>query len=386
MEPVIIGAKDYIMTRNPGYRLTELTVSGFKSIRETAAPIQLNQLNVLIGANGSGKSNFVGVLSFLRQLATEVLQSHIAYSGWANAILFMGTANTAGMSIGLKIEFDNDSLGYLVKLVPTKDDHLAIESEAIIEADSSGDLLASKRILDSSSGSRESLLRRARDAGDTAANAIWAYLNDLICFHFVDTSWMTRAADAEFYRYLYPDGRNLASYLLYLREQFPAYYRRVVDTVRMVAPFFGDFVLEPEIRNPKHMFLRWKQAGSEHVFHGAQLSDGTLRFAALAALLNQPVTPAIIVLDEPELGLHPAAINILGGLLQSAAVYTQIIVSTQSVLLLDNFEPENVIVVERHNDQSVFRRLDTNKLAAWLEDYSIGELWEKNVIGGRPWS
>jgi predicted ATPase len=152
----------------------------------------------------------------------------------------------------------------------------------------------------------------------------------------------------------------------------------------MVAPFFGDFVLEPEIRNPRHMFLRWKQAGSDHVFHGSQLSDGTLRFIALAALLDQPEPPATIVVDEPELGLHPFAINVLGGLLRSASVATQLIVSTQSVTLLDNFDPEDVIVVDREDNQSVFRRLDADKLADWLEDYSIGELWQKNVVGGRP--
>jgi predicted ATPase len=130
--------------------------------------------------------------------------------------------------------------------------------------------------------------------------------------------------------------------------------------------------------------LRWREKGHDNLFNAYSLSDGTLRFICLCTLLLQPEPPNTIIIDEPELGLHPAAIIKLGAMIKAASVNAQIIISTQSVNLLDQFSAEDIIVVEREGDQTVFKRLSEDNLQNWLNEYSIGELWGKNVLGGMP--
>jgi predicted ATPase len=136
--------------------------------------------------------------------------------------------------------------------------------------------------------------------------------------------------------------------------------------------------------------LEWRQKNSDYSFLSSQLSDGTLRFICLATALLQPSPPATMLFDEPELGLHPYALTLLANLFQQSAkqhgsyIARQVIVSTQSAQLLNEFEPDGIIVVERRQGESVFRRLDSAQLSGWLEDYTLGELWQKNVLGGRP--
>jgi len=142
--------------------------------------------------------------------------------------------------------------------------------------------------------------------------------------------------------------------------------------------------LESERDNPQSIRLRWKHRGSDDTFDASDFSDGTLRFICLTTLLLQPRLPTIILLDEPELGLHPYALHLLAGMMRAASANTQIIASTQSVTLANQFSCEDLIIVDRVNDASQFRRLDEQELADWLDEYSIGELWEKNIIGGAP--
>ncbi|MBK8431656.1 MAG: AAA family ATPase [Chloroflexi bacterium] len=181
---------------------------------------------------------------------------------------------------------------------------------------------------------------------------------------------------------MHSNAANLAPFLIHLQENYPQHYHLVVETVRMVAPFFGDFVLA-EVADGQTQ-LRWRDRYSELVYNPSQLSDGTLRFICLAALLLQPNPPATIIIDEPELGLHPAAVQILVSLLYGAAERTQLIVSTQSSLLVDELEPEEIIVANTHEGETILERLDGHQLETWLEEYTIGQLWEKNVLGGLP--
>jgi len=156
--------------------------------------------------------------------------------------------------------------------------------------------------------------------------------------------------------------------------------------VQRVAPFFDDFVLEPQRLNPTKIRLEWRHKGSDQYFDASSLSDGTLRFIALATLFLQPqqYRPSVILVDEPELGLHPYAITLLAALIKQAARTTQVIVSTQSSLLLDHFTPEDVLVADRVNGGTQFMRPDPERLQKWLKEYSLGQLWEKNELGGRP--
>ncbi|MCK4305757.1 MAG: AAA family ATPase, partial [Candidatus Eisenbacteria sp.] len=169
-----------------------------------------------------------------------------------------------------------------------------------------------------------------------------------------------------------------------LRETASDHYEAIRDTIRMVAPFFDDFVLRPLPGNENKIRLEWHERGSDYPFLAHYLSDGTLRFMCLATLLLQPQLPSTVLIDEPELGLHPYAITVLASLMRSAATRTQVIVSTQSVSLVNQFEPQDLLIVEREDQATVIKRVDPERLSEWLEEYSLGDLWEKNVLGGRP--
>ncbi len=218
------------------------------------------------------------------------------------------------------------------------------------------------------------------------AKAVRKQIENYQVFHFHDTSDTARLranCDIENNHALMSDGSNLAAILYKLREVKRPYYDRIVKTIRLIAPFFKDFVLKPEI-NPNYIQLRWQDRNSDYEFRAHQLSDGTLRTMLLITLLLQPETdlPALIMLDEPEIGLHPYAINIIASLIHT--VQTQIILATQSCTFLDHFEPEQVIIVEQEQGLSSFKRLDSASLSEWFEEYTLSELWEKNVTGGYP--
>jgi predicted ATPase len=187
-------------------------------------------------------------------------------------------------------------------------------------------------------------------------------------------------------RFLQPDGSNLAAFLYYLHEREAASYSLIRRTVQRVAPFFDDFRLEPLRLKPDDIKLEWRHKNSDQYFDASSLSDGTLRFIALVTLFLQPIQylPSVILVDEPELGLHPYAIDMLTSLIRAASTNTQVIVSTQSSLLLDHLEPEDVLVANREDGATRIKRLNSADLAAWLQDYSLGQLWEKNEFAGRP--
>jgi predicted ATPase len=181
---------------------------------------------------------------------------------------------------------------------------------------------------------------------------------------------------------LHGNAANLAAVLMRMETANPSNFSQIAETVRQVAPFFGEFVLR-EVAAGQTQLL-WKDRHSDLVYYPNQLSDGTLRYICLATLLLQPNPPYTVIIDEPELGLHPYAIKLLASLLHEAAERCQVIVSTQASLLLDELTPEQVIVVNQHDGESTLERLDPEKLADWLQEYTLGQLWEKNELGGLP--
>jgi predicted ATPase len=223
---------------------------------------------------------------------------------------------------------------------------------------------------------------------EQSAKALRQLLDQCLVYHFHDTSSKARIRQACYIRdnhALWADGGNLAPVLLRMQNYSNSAYRQIVGTIRLIAPFFDDFVLEPGTGD-KEIFLDWREVGSDQIFGPHQLSDGTLRAMCLITLLMQPEDqlPRLIVVDEPELGLHPYALNVVASLFKKASHHTQVLVSTQSTTFLDNFDPENIIVVNRKGKESKFSRLDPENLEGWLDEYSLGEVWEKNVIGGGP--
>lgn len=360
--------------------IDQITLKGFKSI-ESLEDFKLNALNVLIGANGAGKSNFVDYFRMLRAMADEAFQKYVLEAGGGDGFFFLGPKTTN--QIVSRIEFGPNS--YEQVLRPTASGSLLIASETLGYKDS-GNTYSSRQ---------ESILRSIKD--DTSrifqgipgvGHYIYASLSGWTVYHFHDTSAlapMRRDQSLHDWQRLRHDASNIAPFLGNLKEDEEGSYELIRDTVRLIAPFFDDFLLRPRKRGTdEYLRLEWQQKGSDFPFQPNQLSDGTIRFICLATALLQPSPPATIVIDEPELGLHPYAISMLADLIRSASERTQVIISTQSPTLLDSFEPSEIVVVNREQGRSQFERLDTDALSAWLEDYSVGELWQKNVVRGGP--
>lgn len=353
--------------------LKKIKIEGFKSIAE--ATLELGSLNVVIGANGSGKSNLIGVFRLLERVLTHNLQLYVASE--PDRLLFHGRKTTPALA--LDFSFKQNAYGFKLK---AEQDTLIFEYENV---EYSGKWQFRDTI---ARGHKESCLE---EASQSYHNKIPRYVfpraRNLVVYHFHDTSDTSpakRTADVDDNRFFRPDAANLPAYLYFLQEKHPLQFRHIEEHVQLVAPFFDCFALAPSRLNENKIKLEWRQKGSDAYFDAYSLSDGTLRFICLATLLLQPNPPRLILLDEPELGLHPFAIRILAEMLEAASKRVQVLLATQSVTLLNHFAPQNVIVAENDGMRTSFTRLDEERLKGWLQDFSIGELWEKNVLGGRP--
>ena len=349
-----------------------ITIEGFRSIAELRG-LQLRSLNVLIGANGSGKSNFLGALKLLRTaiLSLNSMANDVLRAGGADRLLHFGSKRTPTMRF--RVEFADGLADFGVDMRYGSDDQLfpAISiSETVLPPD------FEERLTPQPGAAPDFEFLRYR-------------LEHWRLYHFHDTgptSPIKKTADLHDNRQLRADGSNLASLLYLLSKKHVGAYAQIRNTVRLAAPFLDDFALTPLELNEDKIRLEWRHVGSDAYFDASSLSDGSLRFIALATLLLQPASlrPPVVLLDEPELGLHPVAITLLASMLKHAAVESQLIVATQSPVLLDHFEPEDVLVADRVNGATQLGRLEDDRLHAWLEDYSLGQLWEKNEFGGRP--
>lgn len=355
-------------------QLSLLNLEGYKSIAE--CHLELSMLNVLIGANGAGKSNFIGFFKLIRKILDEQLQLSVSEQGGPDALLHYGRKKTE--QIAVKLRFGNN--GYNFKLKPTLDNRMMFAYEALWW-NGRGDWRPA-------SGHFESYAENQK-----GRTAIYGYvvpaIRGWLVYHFHDTSASAKVKQIHGINdnlYLKEDASNLAAFLYRLKQEYESHYKRIVKTIHLVAPFFGDFILRPTIGNAEKIQLEWVEKNQDTPFTASALSDGTLRFICLATVLMQPdeLCPPTILIDEPELGLHPYAITVLGSLMRSAAERHQLIISTQSVELLNQFEAEDVIVVDKKDGASTFKRLNPDELSSWLEDYSLGELWTKNLLGGRP--
>ena len=359
-----------------------LNIKGFKSIRELKE-FKLQSLNVLIGANGVGKSNFVSFFKMLGELVEGRLQTWTKKQGGADRLLSFGIKETNAIEISIRFgEYEYD-----VTLEPTADGSFVFSNEQI---DYHGIFLKEFRPR-LGSGHSESRLKQEIEGG--AFKKIASYCYDAISswkvFHFHDTSdtaGVKRLGALHDCSYLRSDASNLAAYLFHLKQDHPETYSQIRKNVALAIPFFDDFVLKPSSlpSGEQQIRLLWKQKDSDYALWPSQLSDGSLRFICLVTALMQPNPPSTIIIDEPELGLHPYALVLLGALIRAAAKRMQVIVSTQSVPLLNEFSIADLVILEREEGVSTFKRLNQKDFKNWLEDYSVGELWEKNVLGGRP--
>jgi predicted ATPase len=363
--------------------INHLTIYGFKSIKNSGR-LKLNSLNVLIGSNGAGKSNFVSYFRMLNEMAEGRLQQWTLKQGSADRIVSFGVKETN--QVQSFIEFGLNGYGF--ELEPTIDGGFIFTSEY---THFEGVFFGKKVHTSLGSGHKEAILKeKYKNGGDgSIADYCYSSISNWKVFHFHDTSdtaGVKRIGSLHDNNYLRSDASNLAAFLFRLNQEFPVIYEQIRKTVQLAIPFFDDFVLTPRAleSGEEQIRLLWRQKDSDYALWSSQLSDGSIRFICLVTALLQPNPPSTIIIDEPELGLHPYAISLLGALLRSASKRMQVIVSTQSVPLLNEFSLDDLIVVERENGATVFKRLEEKDFESWLEDYSVGELWEKNILGGRP--
>lgn len=368
-------------------KLNRIAVEGFKSFAKSE--IEFGEITVLLGANGSGKSNLVSFFRMLGFISTNGLQEYVGREGGPESLLHFGAGTTPQMRA--RIEFSGRSgvhettTTYQMRLMDAAPDTVRFAEERV-EYHRADHSKPQSVLL--GSGHVETRLQEKADAGDRTSRVLLWLLRYCNAYQFHDTSFranIRRSAYIEDNAYLRDDAGNLPAFLHAMKNNYVECYRRIEDTVRLVLPSFGGFSLRPQSTNPNRILLNWHQRGREYLLGPHQLSDGTLRFMALAALLLQPNVPNVIVLDEPELGLHPSAIVLLAALVRSASKRTQVILATQSARLVDEFEPHQIAVLEADsNSGTQCRRPDAQVLSEWLKDYSLGELWEKNRFGGRP--
>ena len=354
--------------------MNRIDIKGYKSVKELS--LNLEPINILIGSNGSGKSNFLSFFDFIKQIYNQNLQEFVALKG-IDTFLHKGDKITE--EISTKLYFPNTN-AYSFTIKKGESSFIFIK-----EGMWYGYNPYVNNPIDIASFSNES---RLRFQTKPRSNYIRNYINELMQYHFHDTgenSPFNKESNIENDIFiLYEKGSNLAAFLYNIKKTTPIVYNLIVKTVQSIAPYFLDFFLLPDPNG--NIKLRWQSKHSSTIYGVNNLSDGTIRFIALSTLFLQPELPDTIIIDEPELGLHPTAIAKLAGLIKSVSSKdTQVIIATQSTDLISHFEAEDIITVDQVNGESKFERLDSENLKFWLEDYTIDDLWKRNIIStGQP--
>lgn len=358
-------------------KLDKIIIKGYKSISDTK--LELTNLNVLVGCNGAGKSNFISFFKLLNNVIENSLDNFVAKSGGGNSFFHFGVKTTSEIYADLYFGPNR----YEVAFQNTDDDKLFFSKEsAQFKKDYGANAGEYYKAFSTSGHQKTKLLSNKADVTQYVKESMESW----IVYHFHDTSSSAKVkltCDINDNSFLRHDASNLAAFLYLLKEKYPNNYQAIVKTVQLVAPYFEDFILRI---NPLYdnIRLEWKEKNSSAYFNANSFSDGTLRFICLATVLLQPTPPTTIIIDEPELGLHPYAINVLGSLIRKSKTNNQLIISTQSIPLINEFSVNDIITVERKNNASIFCRHNEKDLTEWLDSYSVGELWEKNILGGRP--
>lgn len=373
-------------------KLNSIELKGYKSVNSEGQTLPVNDdITVLIGANGVGKSNIVSFFQLLNYSMSGSLQTYIGENGFADAFLYYGSKTTDSFFAKLKFSDGKSSNEYVFQLANAVGDSMFFRFEDVTYSDKEKNEILSITL---GQGHKESRLSmEATGHQGFYLTDIAKLLSDCRYFQFHDTTKEAKIRKNGYIgdnKFLRSNAGNLAAFLYGVKHQQGGepYYRRIVRYIQQVMPQFGDFILEPSVVNKDYISLDWREKDSDFIFGVNQISDGTLRFMALATLLLQPpkTMPSLIVIDEPELGLHPKAISLLAGLIKKASENAQIVLATQSPNLLDEFDADKVVVIERDEQQrtSVFKQLNSEQLKEWMEEYTTSELWDKNVIGGRP--
>lgn len=362
--------------------IERLVIKGYKSIKDQS--VDLRNVNIFIGGNGVGKSNFISIFSLIRNLYEGNLEGYVIEKGGVDNLLYFGKKET--QQIDLDFQFSGNEEGvnknrFLINLKEAQDSlYIKYLATAFMPVSIWHEKEYERNVKESN----------FRNINNGQAYFVNDRLKEFEVYHFHDTgdnSPMKAKCNIDDNQRLKKDGSNIAAFLFYLKEKHPKHFLRIEKTIQSIAPFFDRFVLAPNRLKEDQIQLEWREVGApDSYFNASNLSDGTLRFICLTTLLMQPNPPKTIIIDEPELGLHPFAINKLAGLIKKASKEVQLIVSSQSVNLIDNFEPEDIITADREGKATVFKHLELSDLKLWIQEYSLGEVWEKNIIGGQPFN
>ncbi|MCY4598091.1 MAG: AAA family ATPase [Bryobacterales bacterium] len=367
-------------------------IEGFRSLADISLT-GLGRVAVLIGSNGSGKSNFIRFFEMLSwMIRSRRLSEFVARNGGADDQLYGGSSKTLRIKATVSLRTDAGLNEYHFALSHAHPDRLLFTEEAFRFSRHGYLSEAPWQYLES--GNREASIVEAaqspaalQDVNPQTASVIVSLLRNCSVYQFHDTSdssnFKTRwdADDSDFLR---SHGGNLAAVLYRLERNDLERFERVCSCITRVLPTFDRFSIEESFGR---VLLRWKAKGSDKTYGPHLTSDGSLRFLALVTLLNLPpaMLPDVLLLDEPELGLHPAAIALVGGMINSVASERQVIVATQSPLLVNAFNLEEIVVFEHTDDRTECKQLDPAEYRQWLEDgYTSGDLWWKNLLGGYP--
>lgn len=363
--------------------ISKIDIYGFKSIKRLN--LKLSAINILIGSNGVGKSNFISFFKLVNNIYEQRLETYSLRKG-AESLLYFGGKVTEVISA--RLEFNNTN-AYIFQLTPTDSGSLFLLKEEGSFNSEKGNFFTIKNTWFDKLVSINSKESKLKDSKIRIAEYVKSYLESFKIYHFHDTSDNSPLRKYSMINdniVLREDGGNIASFLYFLQQKHDKHFKRIEHTIRSIAPYFERFELKPDRLNNERINLEWREINHPDIpFNASHFSDGTLRFIALTTLLMQPNMPEVIIIDEPELGLHPVAINTLAGLIKKASAKSQVIASTQSVNLVGNFSPEDIITVDRFDGQSEFNHLDKESLKNWLEDFTIGDLWLKNIIKGQPY-
>jgi predicted ATPase len=348
-----------------------IEIEGFKSIKK--AHIDLAPINILIGANGSGKSNFISFFEFLNNLYEQKLEEYISLGGGQEKILFQGLKTTSQIKALLSFNSGVNAYSFTLK---SGEDNMIFTEENLWFNDNAWAMsnYTSKALVKTNTEGRGEYINK--------------FLKSFRKYHFHDTgrnSPFTETSHIENDSYfLYEEGRNLAAFLYHINNFDKIIYNRIIKTIQSIAPYFSDFFFQPNANG--FLRLQWQSKYSSTIYGASDLSDGSLRFIALTTLFLQPNLPNTIIIDEPELGLHPFAITKLAGMIKSATSKgSQVILATQSADLINHFKAEDIIAVDQIDGESTFKRLKDESLKTWLEEYNLGDLWQKNIITeGQP--
>lgn len=374
------------------FKLNNIELKGYKSISSAGQNIPLNDdVTVLIGSNGVGKSNIVSFFQLLSYAMSESLQTYIGENGFADTFLYYGSKMTDCIKARLLFSDSESKNEYSFRLAYAAGDTMIYTEEKLSFHDKNHE---KPFRLTLEAGKKESQLFEARKGkSKNSVGVFYNLLKNCHYFQFHDTTKDAKIRKKVYIgdnKFLRSNAGNLAAFLYGIKHQDGGepYYNRIVRYIQQIMPQFGDFIMEPSIIDGDYISLDWKERDSDYIFSVNQLSDGTLRFMALATLLLQPpkTLPSLIVIDEPELGLHPVAISILAGMIKTAAENAQVVIATQSPRLLDEFSADKIVVIDRDEEKrtSIIRQMSTEQLKEWEGEFTMSELWDKNVIGGRP--